>query len=233
MPAEGVFALSLKKDDFISIEITDLDGNRLYFTDTNFDFPDMYDGFDNHIEDLIMIKGRKLPQIRSDTYIYVIGAMKNGDRMRYKTAVSMSSAFQMNIQLRADQGFVMEERRRYYKVKTNQRAYITLTVDSEENTRTLEPPAEILIKDINIGGIFFINEGPESFSKGDKLMLLLNLGGRRLELSAQILRIQTLADTDDKGYGCSFLDLTHSQEEAISRYVYNLQFELLQKERSV
>ncbi len=226
--------MGLKKEDFTSFEITDLDGSRLYYTDSNFDFPVMYDQFDNLVENLLMIKGKNLPEIRSDKYVYVIATHKNGDRTRYRTAISVSSVFQMNIQLNADRAEEMEERRRYFKIKTNERAYVTFTVDSEDNTHALEPPAEICIKDINVGGVFFVSfVGNHTFEKGEKAMIVLSLGGRRLELMSEILREQPLTEPPEKGYGCRFINLSRAQEEIISRYIYNLQFEMLQKERSL
>ena len=59
-----------------------------------------------------------------------------------------------------------------------------------------------------------------------------DLSGSRLELNAEVLREQTIDSQEtDTGYGCRFIGVSHSQEETISRYIYKLQFEMLQKER--
>ena len=55
--------MSYKKEDFASFEITSLDGQRLYYTDSNFDFPLMYDSDDNVIDNMLMIKGKRLPEL--------------------------------------------------------------------------------------------------------------------------------------------------------------------------
>ena len=55
--------MSYKKEDFTSFEITSLDGERLMYTESNFDFPIMYDLNDNIIDNMLMIKGRKMPEI--------------------------------------------------------------------------------------------------------------------------------------------------------------------------
>ncbi len=226
--------MGLKKEEFTSFEIQDMDGNRLFYTDSGFDFPKMYDSNDNLIENLLMIKGRNLPEIDGNNYIYVIALKKNGDRVKYKTSVSVSSCFQMNIVLRPDMAELMQERRRYFKIKTNERAFVTFVVHSDDSTVQLEPPAEIYIKDINVGGVFFVCVNPEmKFSKGDKIMIVLGLSGSRLELMSEVLRAQPLAEPPDVGYGCRFMSITHAQEEIISRYIYKLQFEMLQKERSL
>ncbi|MBE6880018.1 MAG: PilZ domain-containing protein [Ruminococcaceae bacterium] len=225
--------MSLNKDDYLSFEITDLNGSRLFYTETNFDFPVMYDSDDMLIENMLVIKGRKLPLLPKTEYVYVVGTQKSGDRVRYHSTVRVSSEFQINIQLRPDTATVMEERRRYFKIKTNEKAYITFVVDEADNTTTLEPPVEIHITDINVGGIFFITYDMDAdFKAGQKAMIVIGLDGKRLELTAEILRVQQLNAPPGRGYGCRFLGISRSQEEIISRYIYKLQFELLQKERS-
>ena len=225
--------MSLAKDDFTSFEITDLDGSRLFYTESNFDFPLIYDTDDTLIENMLVIKGRKLPELPKTEYVYVIGTQKSGDRIRFHSTIRVSSEFQINVQLRPDTATVMEERRRYFKIKTNEKAYITFVVDSEEKTTTLEPPLEIHITDINVGGIFFITYDPDAdFKAGQKAMIVIGLDGRRLELTAEILRVQRLNAPPGRGYGCRFIGVSRAQEEIISRYIYKLQFELLQKERS-
>lgn len=105
--------------------------------------------------------------------------------------------------------------------------------DGDDKPTPLDPPAEIYIKDINVGGVFFIcTDARRHFAKGDKLLMIINLSGSRLELNAEVLREQAIDSQEtDTGYGCRFIGVSHSQEETISRYIYKLQFEMLQKER--
>ena len=63
-------------------------------------------------------------------------------------------------------------------------------------------------------------------------MIVIGLDGKKLELTAEILRIQKVDAPPGHGFGCRFIGASRSQEEIISRYIYKLQFELLQKERS-
>lgn len=226
--------LSYKKEDFTSFEITSLDGERLMYTENNFDFPIMYDLNDNIIDNMLMIKGRRMPEIDTSQYVYVIARMRDGDRYRYKTNVSVSTDRQLNVILRPDKAELLEERRRYFKIKTNERAFITLRMQEGDDKPTpLDPPAEIYIKDINVGGVFFIcTDARRHFAKGDKLLMIINLSGSRLELNAEVLREQAIDSQETgTGYGCRFIGVSHSQEETISRYIYKLQFEMLQKER--
>ena len=230
----GVVFLSYKKEDFTSFEITSLDGKKLFYTENNFDFPLMYDTNDNIIDNMLMIKGRRLPELDTSEYVYVIARMRDGDRYRYKTNISVSTDRQLNVLLRPDKAELLEERRKYFKIKTNERAFITLrTQEGSEKPVPLEPPAEIYIKDINVGGGFFIcSDTRRHFAKGDRLLMIVGLSGTRLELTAEVLREQEITSQEaDTGYGCRFIGVSHSQEETISRYIYKLQFEMLQKSR--
>lgn len=109
--------MSYKKEDFTSFEITSLDGERLMYTESNFDFPIMYDLNDNIIDNMLMIKGKRMPEIDTSQYVYVIARMRDGDRYRYKTNVSVSTDRQLNVILRPDKAELLEERRRYFKIK--------------------------------------------------------------------------------------------------------------------
>lgn len=163
--------MSYKKEDFTSFEITSLDGERLMYAESNFDFPIMYDLNDNIIDNMLMIKGRKMPEIDTSQYVYVIASMRDGDRYRYKTNVSVSTDRQLNVILRPDKAELLEERRRYFKIKTNERAFITLRMqEGDDKPVPLDPPAEIYIKDINVGGVFFIcTDARRHFAKGDQI----------------------------------------------------------------
>ena len=100
--------MSLAKDDFTSFEITDLDGSRLFYTESNFDFPLIYDTDDTIIENMLVIKGRKLPELPKTEYVYVVGTQKSGARIRFHSSIRVSSEFQINVQLRPDTATVME-----------------------------------------------------------------------------------------------------------------------------
>lgn len=215
--------MALIKDDILSVEILTLDNDVLYKTDKNFDFPKIYDESDNLIENFLMIKGKRLPELEKDEYIYVVCHMKNGDRIRYKTFVSVSSYCQMNIILRPDQAQVMEERRRFFKIKTCERGVATFITRGEDTIR-LDPPVYIIVKDINIGGFLFTVENSSfQFEKGDKVMTLVRLGQEKLEAIVEILRSQQTEGDPAVNYGSRFVHTTFSQEEFITRYIYDIQ----------
>lgn len=226
--------MSLKKEDFTSFDLQTLEGASLFSTNSDYDFPEMYDRDGNQMENVLVIKGRNLPDIDRGKYIYVIATKKSGTRLKFKTAVSLSARFQINIKLDPDKAELMEERRRFFKIKTNEKAYITFVLHEDENTIQLEPPAEILVKDMNVGGAFFVCINPATqFLQSDKVMIVLALAGEKLELMSEVLRVQPINDESGCGYGCRFIDMNGRQEELISRYIYKLQYEMLQKERSL
>lgn len=65
--------------------------------------------------------------------------------------------------------------------------------EGDDKPVPLDPPAEIYIKDINVGGVFFVcTDARRHFANGDKLLMIINLSGSRLELNAEVLREQTI-----------------------------------------
>ncbi len=228
--------MGYRKEQFTSFEFAATDGKRLFTADGNFDFPAVYDANGNPIENLLMIKGRRLPEIDSTTEIDVYATKKNGDRLRFRTFVSVSTDRQLNVVLDPAGAKTMEERRRFFKIKTDVRAFITLrSKDDPETLVSLEPPDEIRIKDINIGGVFFVCTNSLSrYTRGDRVMIIVRLEGVRMELNAEVLREQPIdSPQGETGYGCRFVSIKSSEEEAISRYIYKLQYELIQKAREL
>lgn len=223
--------MALKKEDVLSVEIQSLNHETLFITDKSFDFPKVFDEYDNIVENVLMIKGKNLPELDRDKYIYVITFMKNGDRVQYKTTVSVSSYCQMNIILRPDQAQIMEERRRYFKIKTDEKGFITFITRGEETIR-FPDPLRIYVKDLNLGGMFFTVEKSDIvFEKGDKLMAILNLQGSKLESVVEVLRVQELFDDQNHGYGSRFIRTTLPQEELISQFIYKQQLQARLKEK--
>ena len=84
----------------------------------------------------------------------VIAYSKAGDRIKYAGDISMSHDRQMNISLlKSNSTKVLEERRRYFKIKVELPGR-ALFVVRDENTIRFEEPVAVVIHDINVGGIF-------------------------------------------------------------------------------
>lgn len=182
----------------------------------------------NNGDTMMIIKGNGLPEIDRGAGLDVIASMKNGSRVKYPSYVSVSTEYQLNVVIRTEQGKTLEERRRYYKIDVDISCVINC-VEREESRAVLSKPYITKIRDLNIGGIFLCI-CDEPLEIGDKLMLTVDLGDKTMDLDAVILRVQKNAAGDIVGYGCRFINITAAVEDVISKYVFQLQKERLQKE---
>lgn len=152
----------------------------------------------------------------------VIAYSKAGDRIKYAGDISMSHDRQMNISLlKSNSTKVLEERRRYFKIKVELPGR-ALFVVRDENTIRFEEPVAVEIHDINVGGIFLTSA--YEFHKDDSACVDIELvDGYHLNTMATILRVQIDSDGGIIGYGCAFEALTAAQEDAIGRYINYVQ----------
>lgn len=218
----------VKYDKILKIEVTTLDGNLIIKADNQFSFPKMYVG-DRMINNLLMIKGKQFPEVDKGSMVYVITYMKSGERVKYLSQVNMSSEFQFNVLLKEDRSQIMEERRRFYKIKAHADCAVSF-VTRQDKIMRFEEPAGMIIQDINIGGVFLLPHDKVQFLKDDILMLVLPLQDDKLELLAQILRVQYDTVGELQGYGCKFLNTTSKQEETIAKFIYLTQLERRKQE---
>ena len=132
----------------------------------------------------------------------VIAYSKAGDRIKYAGDISMSHDRQMNISLlKSNSTKVLEERRRYFKIKVELPGR-ALFVVRDENTIRFEEPVAVEIHDINVGGIFLTSA--YEFHKDDSACVDIELvDGYHLNTMATILRVQTDSDGVIIGYGCA------------------------------
>lgn len=186
------------------------------------------DGGINDGDTIMIIKGVDLPEIGMGTALSVVASTKNGKRIKYPSFVSLSTSHQLNIIIRDKQGSDLEERRRYYKIDVDISCVIN-SVERGEDKDVLSNPYLTQIRDLNIGGIFLCMCS-EPLELHDKLSLTINLDIKTITLDAEILRIQRNAAGGVVGYGCRFVNITPAHEDVISRYVFQLQRDRLQKE---
>lgn len=215
--------LLLFGNKIVKTEILAQNGSLLVSAERNFIFPK---NLDTSEESILIIKGKDLPELDRGTRVAIITYSKAGDRIRYAGEISMSHELQMNVLiLKSNSTQVLEERRRYFKIKVNLSGRALFVVRDEETIR-FEEPASIGVNDINVGGIF-MTCGYE-FQKDDCVCVDIELmDNYRLNTMAHILRVQKSAEGDILGYGCSFESLTAAQEDAIGRYINHQQ--LLQR----
>lgn len=215
----------LKIDIVTPEEVRILSANNKQFSIQTLDNGTYSQSSDN----LLIIKGRGLPEIEYNAEVFVITSMRNGQRIKYPAYVSMSSEMQLNLVVRIHSGELLKERRRYFKIEANIPCVINM-VERNGNRTVLESPYLTKIKNINIGGVFLCMCTEENLRVDDKLMLSLDLYDRIVDVEAIILRAQTNAAGDLEGYGCQFINTPRAIEDVISGYIVKLQLEQIQKE---
>lgn len=172
---------------------------------------------------LLIIKGRGLPEVEMGGDVNVIVHMKNGERVKYPSYVTISTDTQLNVVMRTDRSQVLAERRRYYRVE----AHINCIINAIERGGAklpLDTPAIAQIKDLNIGGIFLCI-CDANLEQSDKLMLTILLETKNIDIMAEIIKVQTNAAGDVIGYGCRFTNLTPAVEETFAKYVFKVQLD--------
>lgn len=212
----------LDKNKIYKIEVTSPGGRKLAVAEKDqFSFPRLYID-DMPVTNVIIMKGRRYPELDRDSAVYVITYMKNGDRIRYPAAVRMSLCDQLNVQLRSDYGTLMEERRRYFKVDSDIDCEV-LGYIRDDNYVEFNKPMPGIIKNISIGGVY-LDCQDVNFSPHDIVCLSFYVEDNPVDIYAEILRIQRVNGTID-GYGCQFQNVDQNQEEIFGHFVYTIQLQ--------
>lgn len=210
----------------IKVEVIDDKGKVLVESEKGFTLPrDMSES-----DAIVIIKGRDLPELDRNCIVSVVTTSKSADRVMYHGAVSMSIETQMNIRLiQAGDMQLLQERRRFFKIKVNESGRALFYVRDEKTVR-FDEPLEIAVKDINVGGVFIICPDYE-FMNDDLICFDIDLRtGAPLNAAARVLRVQRGSDGRITGYGCEFQGLTASQEDRIGRFILKVQSELRAKD---
>lgn len=199
----------------VKVEVLDQRGSLLTSAEKSFVFPR---NIDSDEESILIIKGKDLPDLERGIKVTVIAYSKAGDRIRYPGEISMAHSRQMNVSILKNRDTqVLEERRRYFKIKVSLSGRVLFLVRGDDTLR-FEEPVAIDIQDINVGGIF-MSSGFE-FLKDDCACVDIEFNdGYRLNTMARVLRVQTGQDNQVLGYGCAFESLTAAQEDAIGKYI--------------
>lgn len=212
----------------VKVEILDRNGAVAVSSEKNFVFPK---NIETSEDSILMIKGAGLREFSKDERVHIIATTKGGDRIKYPGTVTVSIDSQLNVRvLKTRDTEVLEERRRYFKIKVDEKGRVLFVVRDDETIR-FEMPVPVKIHDINIGGIFISSE--YVFEEDDMICIDIDLFiDYRLNAIAHILRVQRDVDGSIKGYGCQFQGLTASQEDYIGKYIYKVQFAQRQKQMS-
>lgn len=210
---KGVIIL-FEKNKIVKVEVYTLSNRLIISTD---DFSVNHSG-EQGLGLIILLKGNVVLQIHKGTKVKTVTYLVSGDRNAYDSIVSVSTEFQLNVNLVEEFGY-LQERRRYYKIKKDIPAEIILVTSDDENV-ICDEPFNMMIKDINIGGVFILT-GNVSLHVNEIITIKFSLMGKELVLFARILRVQK--SEDGFGYGCSFIKVKNTSEEIIAQYINMIQ----------
>ncbi len=216
----------LFSNKIIKIDILDKNGAVAVTAEKNFIFPK---NLSSDEDSIVIIKGRDLPDIKHGEVVSLVATTKAGDRLKYIGAVSISMDTQLNVRLfKNEQMEVLQERRRYFKIKVKEKGRVLFFVRGEDTVR-FEEPINIEIKDINIGGVFITCD--YLFDTDDAICIEIDLFvDYKLNAMARVLRtVRREGEPMGYGYGCEFQGLTAAQEDYIGKYIYAVQSALRQK----
>ncbi len=213
----------------IKVEVLDEKGGLIVASEKNFIVPK---NMSSDEDSIVMIKGRELPELDHNMIVSVVLTTKSGDRIKFMGAVSVSMEVQLNIKiLHSNDTQVLEERRRYFKIKVSEKGKALFFVRDEKNIR-FDEPAEITVLDINVGGVFIACDPEKAeFVIDDLICVEISLFEEYpLNAAVRVLRVQRDSEGNLMGYGCEFQGLTAAQEDYIGRYIYKVQSEERQRE---
>ena len=210
----------------IKVEVFDEQEKLLLSAEKNFTVPKNMECDDS----IVIVKGKNLPKFGIKDIVSVVTTTKANDRVKYTGMVTMSMESQLNITiLKNNETQVLRERRRFFKIKINEKGRALFYVRNNTTVQFDKPP-EISVLDINVGGIFFSCDEQE-FMEGDMVCVDVDLLDENpLNTSVKILRVQRNDDGSIKGYGCLFESLTGAQEDYIGRFIMKVQSEQRRKE---
>lgn len=112
------------------------------------------------------------------------------------------------------------QRRKSIKVKTAFNTNIYIIYAGDNNKVGLDTPIKIVVKDISVGGIYFISE--QIFLEGSHFEFYFNQGTKHLRIKTRVLRKQELSG-EKWGYGCQFTDITEKEQDILFAYLWEEQ----------
>lgn len=205
----------------IRVEVLDTKGTLILSADKHFVVPA---NINSDEDSIVIIKGRNLPRLEFESIVSLILTTKSNDRIKLMGSITLSMDKQLNIKVvRSNTTKVLEERRRYYKLKVNVVGRSLFYIRDERTVR-YDEPHRIDILDINVGGLFMTSA--DEYIKDDMVCVEVDLfDDYPLNAAVRILRVQRDGEGNIVGYGCEFQGLTAAQEDYIGRFIYKVQSE--------
>lgn len=208
----------------VKIEILNKSGSVLITAEKGFTLPK---NIENPDESILILKGKNLRELERGQQVSVVTTNKAGDRVMNAGVVEMSFDRQLNVRFIRGGAQALQERRRYFKIKVQDKGRALFVLRDEETIR-FDEPYPIEVQDINIGGIF-MTMGYEC-ERDDMVCVEIDLFiDYKLNAMVRILRVQRDDEGNIIGYGCEFQSLTAAQEDYIGKYINKVQLEQRQK----
>lgn len=212
----------------VKIEILDKSGAVLITAEKGFILPRNMESSEDSI---LILKGRNMCELERGQRVSVVTTSKAGDRVMNIGIVEMSLDSQLNVRFIRGGAQVLQERRRYFKIKVREKGRALFLLRGEETIR-FDEPYSIEVQDINIGGIFMTMD--YECLCDDMICVEIELFvDYKLNAMARVLRVQRDEQGDIMGYGCEFQSLTAAQEDYIGKYINKVQLEQRQKARAM
>lgn len=218
----------VSREKILKVDILTPSGTRILSANAKqFSIPSHTNSQTGRLENVLIVKGRRIPEIETGCDVDIIAYMRSGERIKYIGNVAVSTDMQLNVILRIDHPQIMEERRRYFKVPANIACLIENITRSGEPQK-LEVPSCARIQDFNIGGVFLC-VSDTNLCPADVITISLVLINDPVEVCAEVLRVQKNPAGDTVGYGCRFVDINPALEETFAKFVYQAQLDAIKK----
>lgn len=207
----------LDKAKVLKLDVLDINNKVIYSTDRFQPGKTLFGKVDDA---LLILFGEDMPELSKGAPVKIISHIMSGDRIMRTGKITISTYKQMNISV-DKKCEKLQERRRYFKVAVKVPAKILLSTYDDEIIN-YNDGIDVVVRDINIGGIFIETE--HEFKEGAELLLEMTLGDEEICSPCRILRVQQRGG-ELEGYGCSFLKISTEQEQIIARYIFMMQLE--------
>ena len=212
----------LVKDNVVKIEIYDSQERYIGATKV-FSFTEKKGLFKMKNDSLtVKVMSNNLPTFSKGDLISLVFEYFNGSR--YKTETEVEGSGKTHVECKVNGIVELAERRRYFKMTTNEEAVIY------KSKKANEAGVPGVILNINLGGVLLQCEDVP-LAPGE--FFYLNTLRGALELYTKVLRVQTDIEGNLVGYGCQFQKATEEQEEIIARYIMSLQIAERERRRAM
>lgn len=176
----------------------------------------------------IIIKGKNLPVLSSNTHVYVHIYDERTGISPYSCFVSVAVRTQVTAQIIKKDPII--ERRTALKVRTDLSFYISKIYRNDEDITDEVPTIKINVLNLSIGGMLISSNF--NFRLNDEITFNFNYyKNQPIHLRAKIIRKDEVPDEENEdiislSYGCLFLNTTSKEESIIFQYLFDRQIQL-------